>query len=32
MAVLMCEIIEYVASMRLKVSPELLCVDRPTVL
>lgn len=30
MAVLMCEIIEYVASLNL--SPELLCVDSPTVL
>lgn len=32
MAVLMCEIIEYAASLRLKVSPELLYVDSPTVL
>lgn len=32
MVVSRCKIIEYVASLRLKVSPELLYVDRPTVL
>lgn len=32
MAVFRCKIIEYVANLRLNVSPELLYVDSPTVL